>query len=46
MTGVPEGHIESIREEEATLVNNLDDEAKVETMAPPHMRVEQLKAQH
>ena len=43
MTGTPEGHVESIREEEATPVNNLDDEAEGETTAPPHMRVEQLK---
>ena len=27
MMGVPEGHIESIHEKEATLVNNLGDEA-------------------
>ena len=27
MTGTLEGHVESIHEEEATLVNNLDDEA-------------------
>ena len=44
MTGTPEGHIESIHEEEATLTNNLDDEAKGETVAPPRMGVEQLKA--
>ena len=46
MTGTPEGHVESIREEEATPVNNLDDEAEGETTAPPRMRVEQLKARH
>ena len=28
MVGTPEGHVESIHEEEATLMNNLDDEAK------------------
>jgi len=27
MIGTPKGHIESIHEEEATLTNNLDDEA-------------------
>ena len=39
MMGVPEGHVESIREE-ATPVNNLDDMAKGEIATPPHMRVE------
>ena len=46
MMGTPDGHVESIYEEEATLVNNLDDEAEGEIAAPPRMRVEQLKAQH
>ena len=46
MMGTPEGHIESIHEEEATPVNNLNDEAEGETAAPPFMRVEQLKARH
>ena len=46
MTGTPEGHIESVPGEEATSVDNLGDEAKEETAAPPRMRVEQLKAQH
>ena len=40
MMGTPEGHIESVSEEEATLANNLGDEAKGETAAPPHRRVE------
>ena len=40
MIGTPEGHVESVPEEEATLANNLDDEAKGKTVAPPHMRVE------
>jgi len=44
MTGAPEGHVESIHEEEATSTNDLDDEAKGEIAAPPRMRVEQLKA--
>ena len=40
MMGVPEGHVESIREEEATLVNNLGDEVEGEIVAPPCMPVE------
>ena len=40
MAGTPEGHVESVSEEEATLVNNLGDEAKRETTAPPQMGVE------
>ena len=40
MTGTPEGHVETIHEEEATLTNDLDDKAEVETAAPPCMRVE------
>ena len=46
MTGTPEGHVESVPEEEATPVNNLGDEAEGETVAPPRMQVQQLKAQH
>ena len=46
MTGTPEGHIESIHEEEATPMNDLDNEAEGETAAPPHLRMEQLKARH
>ena len=46
MTGTPEGHVESVHEEEATPTNNLDDEAEGEIVAPPRMRVEQLKARH
>ena len=45
MVGTPEGHVESISGEEATLADNLSDEAKREIAAPPRMRVEQLKAQ-
>ena len=44
MTGTPKGHVESIHEGEATLINDLDDEAERETTALPRMRVEQLKA--
>ena len=46
MIGTPKGHVKSIHEEEATPTNDLDDKAERETAAPPHMRVEQLKAQH
>ena len=46
MAGTPEGHVESIPEEEATLTNNLGDEAKGETVVPPRIRVEQLKARY
>ena len=46
MTSTPEGHIESIHEEEATPTNDLNDKVEGETAAPPHMRVEQLKARH
>ena len=46
MTRTPEGHIESIHEEEATPTNDLDDEVKRETRVIPHLRVEQRKARH
>ena len=46
MAGTPEGHIESIHEEEATLMNDLDDEAEGDVGALPRLRVEQLKARH
>ena len=46
MVGTPEGHIESIHEEEATLTNDLDDEVEGDTGAPPRLRMEQLKARH
>ena len=35
MAGTPEGHVESIHEEEATPMNNLDDEVKKETGPHP-----------
>ena len=44
MAGTPEGHVESIHEEEATPTNDLDDEVEWETRAPPNLRVEQLMA--
>ena len=37
MAGTPEGHIKSIHEEEATPMNNLNDEVEGETGAPPHL---------
>ena len=46
MTGTPEGHVESIHEEEATLMNDLDDKVEGDAGAPPCLRVEQLKARH
>ena len=46
MADTPEGHIESIHEEEATPTNDLDDVVVGETGAPPCLRVEQLKARH
>ena len=46
MAGTPEGHVESIHEEEATRMNDLDNEVRGDAGAPPHLWVEQLKAQH
>ena len=46
MVGTPRGHVESVHEGEATLANDLNDEAERETAAPPCMPVEQLKARH
>ena len=46
MAGTPEGHVESIHEGEATLMNDLDDEVEGNAGAPPSLWVEQLKAQH
>ena len=46
MAGTPEGHVKSIHEGEATPTNDLDDEVEGDAGAPPHLRVEQLKAQH
>ena len=44
MMGTPEGHVESIPADEATPVGNLVDETEGDTVAPPHLGVEQLKA--
>ena len=46
MACTPEGHVKSIHEEEATATNDLDNEAEGDAGALPHLRVEQLKAQH
>ena len=46
MTGTPERHIESIHEEEATPMNDLNDEVEGDAGAPPCLRVEQLNARH
>ena len=46
MMGTPEGHVESIHEEEATPTNDLDDEVGRDVGAPPRLWVEQLKARH
>ena len=45
MIGTPEGHVESVPMEEATSAGNLGDKTEGETMTPPRMGVEQLKAQ-
>ena len=46
MAGTLEGHVKSIHEEEATPMNDLDDEVEWDAGALPHLRVEQLKARH
>ena len=46
MAGTPEGHVESIHEEEATPMNDLDNKAEGDAGALPRLRVEQLKARH
>ena len=45
MEGTPEGHVKSVFAEEATLAGNLGGETKGEIAAPPHVGVEQLRAQ-
>ena len=44
MTGTPKGHVESIHEEEATPMNDLDDEVKGDAATPPDLWVEHQKA--
>ena len=46
MAGTPEGHVESIHEEEATPTNDLDDGVERDAGAPPRLWVEQLKAHY
>ena len=46
MAGTLKGHVESIHEEEATPMNDLDNEVEGDVGALPHLWVEQLKAQH
>ena len=46
MAGTSEGHVESIRQEEATLMNDLSNEVEGDAGAPSYLQVEQLKAQH
>ena len=46
MIGTLKGHVESINEEEATPINDLDDEVEGETAAPPRLWVEQLRSWH
>ena len=46
MTCTPEGHIESIHEEEATPTNDLDGEVKGDVGALPRLRVEQMRMRH
>ena len=45
MMGILEGHIESISTEETTSAGNLNGETEGGTAAPPHVGVEQLRAQ-
>ena len=45
MAGTPEGYVESISVDEATPVGNLSDRTEGGTAAPPHVGVEQLRAQ-
>ena len=40
MAGTPEGHVESIHEEEATPTNDLDNEVERDEGAPPCLRME------
>jgi hypothetical protein len=46
MAGTPEGYIKSIREGGATPTDDLDDDVEGDAGGPPHLRVEQLRAQH
>ena len=46
MAGTPEGYIESIHEGGATPIDDPDDKVEGDVGAPPHLRVEQLRARH
>ena len=46
MVGTPEGQVKSIHEEEATPMNDLNDEIEGDAGAPPNLWMEQLKAWH
>ena len=46
MVGTPKGYIKSIHEGGATPTDDLDDEVEGDAGAPPHLRVEQLRARH
>ena len=45
MAETPEGHVESVSVEETTLAGNLGGGTEGGTAAPPHVGVEQLRAQ-
>ena len=45
MTQTPEGHVQSVSGEETTPTGNPDARIEAETMAPSHIRMEQLRAQ-
>jgi len=44
MTQTPKGHVESASREEVTPTNNPDSRSGEETIAPSHLRMEQLRA--
>ena len=44
MTQTPEGHVQSVSGEETTPTGNPDARIKAETVAPSHVRMEQLRA--
>ena len=46
MAGTLERYIKSIHEGGATPTDDLDDEVEGDAGAPPHLRVEQLRARH
>ena len=45
MAQTPEGHVQSVSREETTPTGNPDARIKAETVAPSHVRMEQLRAQ-